>query len=310
MGHSFVRAGPFKVSVLAADSMGVRSLATLVDACGTLIGLDLGASLAPRRYGLPPHELELKALERAMESIREAISEAEGITITHYHYDHFVRDEPQLYAGKRLFVKHPTQDINWSQRLRARRFLLQQGVEKSASVSYADSASFTLGSASLEFSEPVWHGEPGTPVGRVLMVKVSCGDEHVIFASDVQGPADPAAVQRLTSWAGARVLIISGPPTYFAGFKVPVEAVQAGLDGLRQLVRARVAETIVVDHHLLRDLNFSERLRDHYELARQVGVRLVNAAELMGVELNQLEARRRELWGRKGGEEGGEEDYD
>ncbi|MGC9071276.1 MAG: hypothetical protein ACP5HK_01055 [Acidilobus sp.] len=310
MAHSFVRVGPFKVSILAADSMGVRSLATLVDACGTIIGLDLGASLAPRRYGLPPHQLELQALDSAMGSIRDAIRDAEAITITHYHYDHFVRDEPELYTGKRLFVKHPTQDINWSQRLRARRFLLQQGVEKNASVSYADSSSFSVGSASLEFSEPVWHGEPGTPVGKVLMVRVSCGNEHVIFASDVQGPADPAAISRLTSWAGARILILSGPPTYFAGFKVPFEAVQAGLEGLKQLIRSRVAETIVVDHHLLRDLNFADRLREHYELARAFGVRLVNAAELMGVELSQLEAHRKHLWGKGGEGAEGEEDYE
>jgi len=48
--------------------------------------------------------------------------------------------------------------------------------------------------------------------------------------------------------------VLSGPPTYFAGFKVPEEAVQRGLEGLMELIRAHAAETIVVDHHLLRDL--------------------------------------------------------
>ncbi len=302
------KVGPFKVSILAADSMGVRGIATLLDACGTLIGLDLGASLAPRRYGLPPHELELKALKEAMERIRDAIAQAEAITITHYHYDHYVRDEPNLYEGKALFVKHPTKDINWSQRSRAHRFLIQQGVVRASRVSYADSASFNVGSARLEFSEPVWHGEPGTPVGRVLMVRVSCGDESLLFASDVQGPADPSAISRLLSWSGARALILSGPPTYFAGFKVPVEAVRAGLEGLLRLVRARVADTVVVDHHLLRDLSYRERLAEHMSAARESGVELLNAAEFMGFEVNQLEARRRELWGQAGEEETEEED--
>jgi hypothetical protein len=40
-------------------------------------------------------------------------------------------------------------------------------------------------------------------------------------------------------------------------------------------------------------------------------VRLLTAAEFMGVEVNQLEARRKELWGKEGKAEGGEaeEDY-
>jgi len=52
--------------MLAADSTRVRSLATIVNTRGVRLGIDLGASLAPRRYGLPSHELELKAPERAL----------------------------------------------------------------------------------------------------------------------------------------------------------------------------------------------------------------------------------------------------
>jgi len=73
-----VRLGPFDVSILAADSMGVRSLATVVNACGVRLGLDLGASLAPRRYGLPPHELELKALERALKRAAEEVQASDA----------------------------------------------------------------------------------------------------------------------------------------------------------------------------------------------------------------------------------------
>jgi Predicted hydrolase (metallo-beta-lactamase superfamily) len=105
--------------------------------------------------------------------------------------------------------------------------------------------------------------------------------------------------------------VLSGPPTYFAGFKVPEEAVQRGLEGLMELIRAHAAETIVVDHHLLRDLAYRERLAPHIQAAEEEGVRLLTAAEFMGVEVNQLEARRKELWGREGKAEGGEaeEDY-
>jgi len=50
---SLVRLGPFDVSILVTDSTRVRSIATVVNICGVRLGIDLSASLAPRRYGLP-----------------------------------------------------------------------------------------------------------------------------------------------------------------------------------------------------------------------------------------------------------------
>gem|GEM_PF-157634 len=295
-----MRAGPFEVSVLAADSMGVRSLATLVDACGTLIGLDLGASIAPRRYGLPPHRRELEALSRARSAVAEAARKAEVIVVTHYHYDHYMRDEPEVYRGKRLFLKNPSSDVNRSQRWRARVFLEGMRVMRIAEVHYADGGSFDLGGPRIEFSRAVWHGEPGTPVGRVVMARISCGGESLIFASDVQGPADPGALGELESWRGARLLELSGPPTYFAGLKVPESAVDAGLAGLMHLIKSEVAETIIVDHHLLRDLNYRGYISGHEEEAARRGLRLVTAAEFMGRGVEQLEALRRRLWSEPG----------
>ncbi|MGC9189654.1 MAG: hypothetical protein ACP5GG_02915, partial [Conexivisphaera sp.] len=182
--------------------MGVRSLATLVDACGVLVGLDLGASIAPRRYGLPPHREELSALSRAREFVVEAAREADALVITHYHYDHYMRDEPGIYRGKRLFVKNPSGDVNRSQRWRARMFLEDMGVARLAEVHYADGGSFDLGGPRIDFSRAVWHGEPGTPVGKVIMARISCGGESMIFASDVQGPADPDALGAIEAWSG------------------------------------------------------------------------------------------------------------
>ena len=292
--------GSFHVSILAADSMGVRSLATLVDACGVLVGLDLGASIAPRRYGLPPHREELSALSRATEEIVEAAREAEALVITHYHYDHYMKDRPEIYKGKVLFVKNPTSDINRSQRWRARAFLEDMGVARLTEVHYADGGAFDLGGPRIDFSRAVWHGEPGTPVGKLLMARISCGGESIVFASDVQGPADPDALGILEAWGGARLLELSGPPTYFAGLKVPEDAVEAGLAGLMAIVKSRAAETVVVDHHLLRDLNYRDAIAAHLEEAEANGVRLLTAAEFMGSEVEQLEARRRELWSRDG----------
>src|SRR4030095_12254168 len=43
-----------KVIPLAAESLGVRSMATYVEVGGTGILIDPGATLAPARFGLPP----------------------------------------------------------------------------------------------------------------------------------------------------------------------------------------------------------------------------------------------------------------
>jgi len=287
-----------RARVIAADSMGVRSLATVVEAGGLVVGLDLGASLAPRRYGLPPHEVELARLEEALGEAREWLSQAHVAVVTHYHYDHYLRREPGLYAGKLLLVKHPREAINVSQRIRAHRFL--KAVGDSARVEPADSRSFEVDGVRLEFSPPVWHGAPGSRVGRVLMVRILYDGESVVFTSDVQGPADPEALGVLESWASPRprLLVLGGPPTYFAGYKVPVKDVEAGLAGMLEVIRRVRPETLVYDHHLLRDAGYVERVRVHLEEARRLGVRMVTAAEYMGRPVEQLEARRRELWGR------------
>ena len=58
-----------KVVPLAADSLGVRSMATYVECGATRILVDPGAALAPNRYGLPPADAEWDALKRANDRI-------------------------------------------------------------------------------------------------------------------------------------------------------------------------------------------------------------------------------------------------
>ncbi len=292
-----------KVKILASDSMGVRSLATVVEACGVIVGLDLGASIAPRRYGLPPHDMELERLERALDDASRWIRESHVITITHYHYDHYMSSEPDLYHGKTLLVKHPTRDINASQRMRSYRFLKKNRVEEIARVEYADGRKFKVDDVTIEMSTPVWHGEPGTRVGKVLMVRVSCDEGVTVFTSDVQGPADNEALRILERWSKPRVdvMIVGGPPTYFAGYKVPVKAVEQGLQGLLDVIRRVRPKRLIVDHHLLRDINYLDKIEAHIREAGTLGVELETAAEYMGRPVEQLEARRRELWGKTTG---------
>jgi len=54
-------------------------------------------------------------------------------------------------------------------------------------------------------------------------------------------------------------------------------------------------KNIVIDHHLLRDLNFKEELKDVYKFGEQLGVKVITAAEFLGKKNLQLEAHRKEL---------------
>ena len=293
-----------RVSIIAADSMGVRSLCTLVEsAAGTRILIDPGASLAPRRYGLPPHPVEEARLEEVLGEIRSLMRDVHAVAITHYHYDHYLyrRGEEEYYRGLRVFAKHPREHINQSQRLRAHRLLEKQGVAGIARVEYADGRSFEVEDVRLVFSPPVPHGRPGTPLGYVVMVLVEADGVRLVYASDTQGPGSREALEWIVS-ASPDIVIISGPPLYMEGGRVPEEEIREELGNLEELAsRLPRGSILVVDHHSLRDLGYREKLEPVYRAAAARGVRVVTAAELMGRPVEQLEARRRELWRREGG---------
>src|SRR4030042_6902112 len=73
---------------LAAESLGVRSLCTFVETPEVKILLDAGISLCPRRFGLPPHPKEYRAIAESRRRIAESAVRAETVTLSHYHFDH------------------------------------------------------------------------------------------------------------------------------------------------------------------------------------------------------------------------------
>ena len=100
---------------LAAESLGVRSSAVFIETGDVNILIDPGVSLAPGRFGLPPHRLEIKAMNESWRVIKEYAARADVLIITHYHFDHFDPTEPVLFNGKTLLIKHPKENINASQ---------------------------------------------------------------------------------------------------------------------------------------------------------------------------------------------------
>ncbi len=288
-----------KIKLIAFDSMGVRSMATVVETSDVKIFIDPGASLAPRRYGLPPHPLELEELSYRLDLIRRELEDSDIVVISHYHYDHYLyhSEDIDYYRGKILLVKHPELNINRSQRIRAYVFFKKNNViEKARQIEYADGRTFKYGDTVITFSEPVPHGDDGTPLGYVLMTLIVGDGERFVHTSDVQGPISNRALEILLQWKPSEI-VLCGPPTYFAGYKVPVEVVEKGLENMKKLVQEVKMRRLVVDHHFLRDIDYRSKMRDLLEIATAQSTIVETAAEYMGFNVRQLEAYRRDLWG-------------
>ena len=69
-----------------------------------------------------PDELKVKWALEAKKEILKASREADCVVISHYHWDHFLPGELEVYRGKTLFAKNPNEYINESQRERALEF--------------------------------------------------------------------------------------------------------------------------------------------------------------------------------------------
>ena len=96
-----------KVVPLAADSLGVRSMATYVEVAGTGILIDPGATLAASRFTLPPAEEEWQALRQANDRITAYAARASTVFVSHYHDDHF-RSDPSTYAAHESRSRSPS----------------------------------------------------------------------------------------------------------------------------------------------------------------------------------------------------------
>ncbi|MEM3674105.1 MAG: MBL fold metallo-hydrolase [Candidatus Methanomethyliaceae archaeon] len=283
------------VELLAFDSMGVRSMCTFVDAGDLRIIIDPGVSLAPRRFGLPPHRLELERLNELAKVITEKAALSDVIIITHYHYDHHDLGDIiplEIYDKKIVLIKDPKNNINRSQGdFRAPLFL---GIikEKAEKVEVADGKSFQIGKTKIDFSRAVFHGSSSL-LGYVVEVMVEADGDRVIHTSDVQGPISDDQMEFLLN-KKPRLVIADGPMIYMLGYRYSYENLESSMRNLGRLIDEGIEE-LVVDHHFLRDKNYSQYMKGLEDA--HPGAKICTAAEYMGKEVELLEAKRVELYG-------------
>ncbi|MEM0458565.1 MAG: hypothetical protein QXE91_01000 [Thermofilaceae archaeon] len=288
--------GKIELYPLGEESLGVRSMALGVVTPDVAILLDAGVSLAPRRFGLPPHPKEFEAAREARERITSFAARCDVVTISHYHLDHYTPSFTsyyewcdrsifeKTYAGKLILAKRPDRSVSFNQRKRAAILLRELG-EVGCRVVEADGSRLILGRTYIETLGPFPHGAE-SPMGSVVSFLIEYGGTRIVFAPDVQGPMESRAAKAIISLKPSLV-VVGGPPLYLEGRKVDREMVRRGLENLAAISRSTKA---VVCHHTLRDEEWLNKLASGGIPAA------LTYAELLGIEMKLLEARRRALY--------------
>ena len=276
-----------KVLPLAAESLGVRSMATYVELHGAGLLIDPGATLAPARFGLPPTEEEWEALRRANDRISAWATRATLVFVSHYHEDHF-RSDAATYAGRRVLVKDPRRMVSGRQARRAAD--LWRALAPLARVESADGLAVHREGFALRVSPPLPHGPDGTALGAVLALTVEDEDarERFVFASDVQGPISPVAAAYLVR-ERPTLLYVSGPPSYIER-ELGAALIERGVENLLRIVDATGCR-VILDHHALRDARWEGRFDRLWATGR-----VVTAARHLGLPDAALESRRDRAW--------------
>ena len=281
-----------KIIPLAFDSMGVRSTATWVETDKKIL-IDPGAALGPLRYGLPPAKIEFKRLEELSKKICTYAEKADILTISHYHYDHHFPEE-DFYEGKVLLIKDPKNKINFSQMKRGKEFLKLLG-KKPAEILIADGNEFEFGKTKIKFSPPFFHGKEYSKLGYVLIISIFYQGEKLLHASDIQGPQTKTTTDWIIS-ESPDTLILSGYPTFLMGWRLSKQSLLESNQNLIRILSWTKVNTIILDHHLVRDLHYLNKIGEVLETAKKLNKKVITAAEYLGKKPDLLEARRKEFY--------------
>lgn len=281
------------VELLSYDSFSTRSMATFIKT-DISIFIDPSVAIAPQRYNLPPHKIELKELEMAKDKIIEKSKAADIAIITHYHWDHVPRPDQRHFIAlrdiKRIYIKDPLNNINNSQKNRARWVLNNL---KNNEIIVADSKRLEIDNTYIEFSKPVWHGPKNSIVGKVIMVYIEFKGFSLLFSSDIQGVLVENTKKYIIEY-NPDLWILSGPATYHGFWKD--DQTMLSNNNIIEILEKTKIKNVIMDHHLVRDIEYEHKIKDLIDIANQIGVKIKTAAEYMNIEKRMLEANRKNLY--------------
>jgi hypothetical protein len=166
---------------------------------------------------------------------------------------------------------------------------------------FADGRAIQIGKTLITFSKAVCHGT-NPRLGYVTELSIKSDNEKFLHTSDVEGPSLQDQIDFVLK-EKPNVLFVDGPMTYMLGYRYSFKSLEISNNNLVKAVKETSLNTLVLDHHFLRDLNYKIRIKPVYEAAEKRKVKVVTAAEYCGRKIEMLEALRKELYAKYGEEE-------
>ncbi len=291
------------IQYLASESLGVRALAVKITTADISLLLDPSCALGPVPNYPTPHPFEYFALQQRTQAIINECADARLIAISHYHHDHFkpniidyeyIGTNPtifqQIFQGKMVFGKNPTEKIGRNQRERA--WVFQQHLKGlNGTFIPSDGRMFQYGNTTVQFSPPLPHGVAGTHLGNIIATSISDPESRFCCCPDVQGPTDLETVKWILQ-QHPQLLVIGGPPLYLPPPKFTGE--QKFYQVLTKL--ATNIPQIVIDHHLLRHSSGVITFHRIKAKLRKIGCTLSDFAGENNIKGTYLEAWRERLF--------------
>jgi uncharacterized protein len=282
-----------QVIPLASESMGVRSMATFVETRHVRLLIDPGAAVAEQCFGLPPHPFETACLDRCRARIALFAKSAHAIVITKFDVEHFSPGRPEWTANKRLIVKNPNLHVRPEIRTFAFEFL-KTARNTASEVSFADGTSFTFGGTRLSFSES-FAVNPQENTEGAIPLAVEDDEETFVYSSGTRGVYPDGAAAFLSS-GPSTLMYLDGPLTHQPDRTAPRIPAGPLFKRIKKIILDSGAPRVILDHHLLRDPKWRQRVEPLAQIAREKGIVLQTAAEYRGEEVLELEARRKTLY--------------
>jgi len=250
--------------------------------------IDPGLALGYKRFGLLPHPFQVAVGEKVREKIIRELKDSTDVIISHFHGDHIplananpyqldAKKVPDSFKKSRFWCKGG-EGVSYIMRERRRYLSYLLGYSLPNSEGKTDGI--------LRFSGPLFHGEPHSRTGTVMMTRI---EEEKVFvhASDIQ-LLHSEAVNQVLNWH-PHIVLVSGPPLYLQ--YMAKEKRERAWDNAVRLSKG--VNVLILDHHLLRSQEGYDLLR---KIESKTGNRVMCAAEFMGKRPLLLEAKRKLLY--------------
>jgi len=290
------------LEIIAAESLGVRSLCCLVTLPDRRIVIDPGVALGYVRHGLLPHPVQVAVGRKRRERILRALDDATDVVFSHFHGDHVplldanpyqlsIRALPSRFCERRCWSKSD-KDLHTDMSKRFNDLAALLGTNMQPAEGRTEGP--------LSFSKAVPHGASDSKMGSLMMTRVEMGSQVFVHASDIQ-LLDDATVDKVIDWQ-PDIIIAAGPPLYLN--RLGKSERERAWDNAVRL--AQEIDHVILDHHLMRSGEGAVWLD---MLSTTVGKKVYCAADYMGQPRRLLEAEREQLYEQMPVPEGWHDEY-